>query len=208
MKHTITERTLAFAGIFQATQLVQQVAQTGRPDNSAFETSIASLFKLNADTTEDVFGGSSGVRLGLESIIEHLSRQRNAADMMTARYIISLLSLESRLSKSPAALAKITQGIEQARQQVELYGLTHANVIANLANLYLENISPLGPRIIVSGEQGLLQVADNANRVRAILLAGIRAAVLWRQVGGTRWQLLFNRAAILIEAKTLLARMN
>lgn len=208
MKHTNTERTLAFAGIFQATQLVQQVAQTGRPDNSAFEASIASLFKLNVDTTEDVFGGSSGVRLGLESIVEHLSRQRSAADMMTARYIISLLSLESRLSKSPAALAKITQGIEQARQQVELYGLTHANVIANLANLYLENISPLGPRIIVSGEQGLLQVADNANRVRAILLAGIRAAVLWRQVGGTRWQLLFNRASILIEAKTLLARMN
>ena len=48
---------------------------------------------------------------------------------------------------------------------------------------------------------------DNANKVRAILLAGIRAAVLWTQCGGSRWQVLFKRSALLLETEKLLARL-
>jgi high frequency lysogenization protein len=36
-----------------------------------------------------------------------------------------------------------------------------------------------------------------ANRIRACLLAGVRAARLWRQVGGSRWQLIFSRGRYL-----------
>jgi high frequency lysogenization protein len=39
------------------------------------------------------------------------------------------------------------------------------------------------------------------------LLAGIRAAVLWQQVGGGRLQLMFSRQRLLREAKTLLSRL-
>jgi high frequency lysogenization protein len=36
------------------------------------------------------------------------------------------------------------------------------------------------------------------------LLAGIRSAVLWRQLGGTRFQLLFSRKRIVSDAEELL----
>jgi high frequency lysogenization protein len=36
------------------------------------------------------------------------------------------------------------------------------------------------------------------------LLAGIRSAVLWRQLGGTRLQLLFSRKSIVSDAEELL----
>lgn len=203
MRHDINERTLAFAGIFQGAALVQQIARTGQPDSDAFSHSIASILKLSANSTLEVFDGVNGVQLGLQTLISHLSNKRNVNDMEIARYIVSLLYLERRLMKSPETLQRLADGIVVAQGQSEMFGLTHSNVVANLANLYLENISPLGPRIIVAGEQGILQASDNANKVRASLLAGIRAAVLWRQLGGNRWQLLFSRGAMLNAAKQM-----
>ncbi|MEK7758734.1 MAG: DUF489 family protein, partial [Pseudomonadota bacterium] len=44
-----------------------------------------------------------------------------------------------------------------------------------------------------------------ADKVRAALLAGIRSAVLWRQLGGRRWQLLFSRGKLARTAAELLA---
>jgi high frequency lysogenization protein len=47
---------------------------------------------------------------------------------------------------------------------------------------------------MVSGEPVYLQNRDNVNKIRALLLSGIRAATLWRQTGGKRRQLLFFRS--------------
>ena len=45
----------------------------------------------------------------------------------------------------------------------------------------------------MTGNPTYLQNSHTANKVRALLLAGIRAAILWRQVGGKRWHLLIAR---------------
>jgi high frequency lysogenization protein len=82
--------------------------------------------------------------------------------------------------------------------------VTHSNIIASLAGIYSDTLSTLTPRIMVQGEQGYLSSPDNANKVRALLLAAVRSAVLWRQVGGRRWQLIFARNAILHETEKLL----
>ena len=68
-------------------------------------------------------------------------------------------------------------------------------------------ISPLGPRIQVTGAPQVLQNSQVQSKVRATLLAGIRAAVLWQQVGGGRLQLMFSRQRLLREAKTILSRL-
>jgi high frequency lysogenization protein len=57
---------------------------------------------------------------------------------------------------------------------------------------------------MVSGEHGHLNNPAIAAKVRATLLAGIRSAVLWRQLGGRRWQLLFARSKIARAATELL----
>ena len=77
------------------------------------------------------------------------------------------------------------------------------NIISNLADNYKNTVSTIKPQIMVAGTEGYLQMPENAEKVRALLLAGIRSAVLWRQCGGSRWQILFQRKAFLAEAMRL-----
>jgi high frequency lysogenization protein len=73
-----------------------------------------------------------------------------------------------------------------------------------MAAIYVDVISPLGPRIQVTGHP-LSCKARRQAKVRATLLAGIRAAVLWHQVGGGRLQLMFSRNRLTTQAKQILA---
>ena len=57
---------------------------------------------------------------------------------------------------------------------------------------------------MVRGEQAVLASADSQHMIRALLLAGMRAAVLWRQCGGNRMKLIFQRKALLECSRELL----
>jgi len=72
----------------------------------------------------------------------------------------------------------------------------HPNVVANLASLYQDTISSFSFRIQVTGDPRHLQNSENAAKIRALLLAGIRSAMLWRQKGGKRWHLLFFKSRL------------
>jgi high frequency lysogenization protein len=77
-------------------------------------------------------------------------------------------------------------------------------MISSIASIYSDLISPLGARIQVAGDPSILKIEANQHKVRALLLAGVRSAVLWRQVGGKRRNILFARSKLLDCAKQLL----
>ena len=197
------ERAIALAGVFQAAHLAAQIAEQGKADNDSMEASIHSLFKLNADSVEDVYGGLRGIESGLRLIQQHLGEKKTDAINMT-QYVIALLHLEGKLSKNPTMLMQIKEGIELAERRRDHFHLLHANIIAQLADIYSNSISTLKPRIMVQGDPLHLQNPDNANRIRALLLAGIRSAMLWRQCGGSRWQIILNRKKLAEEARRLI----
>ncbi|MCV5888715.1 DUF489 family protein, partial [Escherichia coli] len=78
-------------------------------------------------------------------------------------------------------------------RQSEHFELLDDQMISNLASIYLDVVSPIGPRIQVTGTPSVLQQTASQHKVRALLLSGIRSAVLWRQVGGKRRHLIFGR---------------
>ena len=203
-QHSITDRTLALAGIFQAAGLVQEMADRGSTDPDTLQTSIRSIFDVNPLNSESIFGGIAGLRRGLNELLDHLTGKQTPHKAQVVKYAVGILYLERQLSKNPDMLEGIRRDIERARLQSEHFSITHPNVLANLAACYSETISTLTPRIIVSGEQGHLSNPDVANAVRALLLSAIRSAVLWRQCGGNRFQLLLGRSKLLAEARRLL----
>ncbi len=212
MKYTDTDRTIALAGIFQATQQVHQLAYTGKADGDDVETCINSLFLTDVDTPVAAFGDITRLRSGLQALIAQLGGS-DATDqpprnrqMDTTKYTIGIMVLERKLSKNPDMLKTVFDGIEHARSQAGHFSTTHENVIASLAHTYSQTISTLLPKIMVNGEHTHLANPSTADRIRALLLAAIRAAVLWRQCQGNRWQLFFKRKKILGEARHLLIK--
>ena len=197
MRYTLSDRVLALAGVFQAAQLVQEIARNGRADSTDVEASLRSLLVDNPATVLEVYGDDvNHLRTGLICLHEQLGLE-GKKDVELTRYVMGMLFLERKLSKSPQMMTTLGEGIEQARRQLEHYPIEHENIIANLAGIYSDTLSRLSFRIMVSGEPQQLANNDTANRIRALLLAGIRSAVLWHQTGGRRWQLLFSRSKII-----------
>ncbi len=205
-QHTIQERVIALAGIFQASALVQQVARQGRADADAFKRTIESILITEAAETAEIYGGVSGVELGLKTILQQVS-SKTPLDMEITRYALNLMHLERKLVKQPKLMEKLGNGVEAAIAQAAHFTTTHENVLARLGGLYSETISVIPPKIIVEGEHGHLSNPDNANKVRALLLAGMRAVILWRQCGGTRLQLLFQRKNLQQTTRQLLSQL-
>ncbi len=203
-----TDRTIALAGILQACDLVQQVARKNTSDSAALEVSLGSVLKIDAETTASIYGGAAGVAPGLRRVREQLGKETTHRDLELTKYVIGVMHLERQLAKRPDMLDKIRIGVERTQAQTAHFPITHPNVIASLAGIYSDTLSTLTPRIMVQGEQGYLSSPDNTNKVRALLLAAVRSAVLWRQVGGRRWQLIFARSAIVREAEVLLRSLS
>jgi high frequency lysogenization protein len=201
-------RTLALAAIFQTAALVKDLAWRGQCDDHEFDVMIGSLFAFDAGTPSEIYRGEANLRTGLERIEVQLKSGGKPPDMELTRYGIGLIFLERKLQARPDMLSALGEGLKAAERQVDYFNLSHESVIARLAEVYQETISRLGPRIIVQGEQTHLSNPNVAARIRATLLAGIRAAVLWRQAGGSRWKLLFGRNRLIQEARDLLHRLN
>jgi len=204
-KNTLTNQTIALAGIAQAAYLVQQLATTGKADQPALEASISSLLKSDAEGVANVFGGLEGVKTGLQQLQQQLSGTM-PANPEQARYSASLVFLERQLAKNPEMLKTIFIGIERTQAQAEHFGPVHENVLASLGDLYHSTISTLQPRIMVTGEQTYLGNPDSVNKIRSLLLAGIRSAILWRQCGGKRWKFLLFRKKLQDEVQRLLKK--
>ncbi len=200
---SIENNTIALAGIFQASELVRQIARQGMLDQEPFEASIQSVLEINADSIMDVYGGLSGIKMGLQVLCQQLGNETKR-NLEVMQYVLGVVFLERKLAKRQDMLATIRVSLEKAVAESEIYATTHPQIIEQLARLYTQTLSTFDYRIKVNGEQRFLENPHNADKIRALLLAGIRSAVLWRQKGGKRLQFIFSRAKILRAAQSLL----
>ena len=198
------ERVIALAGMFQAIALVRAIALRGGADSNAAQPSLASVFKIDADSPADVFGGIGNLRLGFETLITQLDDKTR--DLAMTRIAISVLRLQRKLTARPRLLGSLREGIDAIAAQTSGLQTSDAVVVGRLARLYADTISQLQPRILVEGNPQFLRQETQAAQIRALLLAAIRAAVLWHQLGGTQWRLLFRHRQYAMMARGLLAR--
>lgn len=203
MANTLFDRTIAFASVCQSLKLVQDLARTGTCDQDAMITSLNSIIVIDAPSTIDIFGKEENLVVGLKCLVEVLESNQTVSEL--TRYLINLLGLERKLTHRRDSLTQLSDRIETIQRQVEHFDLLDDQMVSNLASIYLDVITPLGPRIQITGDPDKLQQAGIQNKVRALLLSGIRGAVLWRQVGGKRRHLIFMRKQLIEQAKIILA---
>lgn len=213
MTASYNERTLALAGIFQSASLVHQLATTGYADEDATLASIESLFIIDADDVPSVFSGTQGVSVGLRALADYTGSNKSEASMAVLAYVFSLMHLTHKLLSKEELLEQLSQLIKNVKRQKEYFesmqqgsGI-NSTLLARFSDIYSETISTLQPRIIVKGNSDYLQQEGIVNRIRSLLLAGVRAAVLWEQLGGGRLQFLFRRKLFATTAEEMLSQI-
>ena len=194
------DRALAFAGLTQACKLVRQIADTGQAETEPLTVCIDTLFRFDADSAEAVYGSVAGLRPGLRVLVEQIDGG-NARDAMLMKLIASVLSVERSYNASRGTPEKVKHGLEQIARQREHWGPTHPTVLSRLGELYAATISGLRPRIMVQGNPVYLAQPPVVAEIRAILLCALRSAVLWRQLGGSQWDLYLRRPQLLGAAR-------
>lgn len=201
------QQALALGGIFEAALQVDKLARSGQYSEGPLSCLIQSILERSPDDSLAVYGGTHHqIRNGLQALEAMLERDTAALQRDALRYSMNLIALERQLNKREDMLNVLGQRLTQVENQIAHFGLLHDNVMAALGSTYQDTLSTLRLRIQVHGDMRHLQQPDVANRIRALLLAGIRSARLWRQVGGHRWQLLLSRRKLLDATRSILNR--
>lgn len=200
------QQVIALAGLFQAMDAIENIAQKGKCDEKVLETALNSLFIGTPDNTLEVFGDLVHLKTGLIKVRDLLDKTNGDKRLNSVRYALAIMHLESKLNKQKDMLTTIGQRLERAENQVKHFSLLHENVLESIAAIYLDTISTFQLRVQISGEERLLTMSQNVAKIRSLLLAGIRAATLWRQVGGRRWHFIFKRAELTRQAEFLLSK--
>ena len=200
---SLEQQVIALAGVAQAARLVDQVSRTGSYPVEFLEPSIHSLFVFDPASVEDVFGGIPGVKLGLQNLSNLLAQQQQPEQRDMVRYVFGIIYLERKFSGDAAMMSVVRSRLEHASFRAEHFA-SHVNEICHsISGIYQDTLSKQKFRIKVSGSAQHLQNQRNADIIRALLLAGVRAAFLWRQVGGQRWKLLLQRKRMLSLSQNL-----
>ena len=194
MSYDYDDRVLALAGLAQALQQVRRIAETGQSETAAAQPVLDSVFRIDADTPAEVYGGVRLLEPGLRALGDYLGNR--GGDALLPRLALATVQLERRFSAEPNTLAAVGNGLAAIAAQARAQGSVHPEVLAALGGLYADTISHLRPRIMVQGNPHYLGQAGVVSEIRALLLAAVRSALLWRQLGGSQWQVLFARRAM------------
>lgn len=194
MSHSLSDRVLALAGVAQALAQVRRIAETGAADAAVLETAMDSVFRIDAESPAAVFGGAHALAPGLKLLRAYLRNE--SGDALLPRLGLAVLQLERRFVRDAAA-GRVRDGILAAAPEAAAKGSAHPDVLGALGALYASTVSGLRPRVMVQGNPHYLGQAGVVAEIRAALLAALRAAVLWRQVGGSLWDFPLRRRAML-----------
>lgn len=200
MKSSIYNQTIALAGLAEAVYLVQQIATRGHIDEPAVQGIVSSVLKIDADNVEQVYGGLEKLRPAFIHLEKQLAGGRGA-DREQMKYAAHLVYLERKLGEQAEMLEKIHNGVLRLCNADDTAAVDE-HIISAIAGLYQDTVSHIHPRIIINGEHVHLTRRENTDAIRALLMAGIRSAFLWRQCGGNRWKFLLCRTRILNIARS------
>ena len=200
MEQSQRAQTIALAAICQAAVMIQQIAKGKTCNAASVECLLKGVMATNPSTVFDVYHSLTDLAEGNRVMVQQLSGNSTTKDVEVTRYVAGIMSLSKKLLKNNRALAKLKAGLEDIERRLVHFDLTSTSILQNFADNYSEAISPIGQKIQVIGNPDVLRQPAIQAKVRALLLAGIRAAILWRQMGGKRRQFLFNRNQILQDA--------
>lgn len=211
----IQTRTIAISAIYTVASQIKDIAWNGRQTDNELSEQLAPILRQEQETNNalELYDGIKNIRVGTQAFLDSMSAN-GRADREINRYVYSLIYLAKKLNENENMLSYITRELDHIRDLTgfgrlpgdddNFYALNDEHVVRQLANIYQNSISKLGPRILISGKSEYLSEDETAQTIRALLLSGIRSAILWHRSGGSRLKLVLSRKAYVNAASQLI----
>lgn len=199
------DRVMALAAACQSLAMIKELARTGSTNDAMLTTLMNSIVNTEPQNAAELYGGARNIKTGLEIVIRQLNNRPQSKDNDITRYLAGIMALERRLTRSANGFASLADRINEIKRQQQHFNLTDPQMLSNLAAIYTDVISPLGAKIQIVGLPQQIQKQIVQNKIRSLLLATMRSIVLWRQLGGRRRHLIFQRKKILHTTQHFLA---
>lgn len=204
MNSSYENKTIALAGAQLCLATIQDIAWTGNFSQQDFDTCVKSIFVRDPRNYIDVFGNIQNIRTGLTSLRTSFKDKQDKLATERTRYLVSLMLLSKKVQpESPFSqqISTTLSLLEEAATDIENQ---RDYLTERLAQLYQNTLSKISPRIIIYGKPEILDNQENAATIRTLLLAGLRATILWYQAGGTQFNLLTGKTRYLKQIDHLL----
>lgn len=193
-------QNLALAAIAQSAALVDSLAVRGSCDTNSVSACVTPLLNFNPDSIAELFPNPIQLSMGLRTLQDIFSSNKEERNPEIIRYMLGILALRQKLMSDRRMQEQLQLALRRVHS-VDRFDDDEADnhvrrFYKQVADIYQETISTYTFRIHVKGNLEHLRDENIANQVRTLLLAGIRWAVLWYQIGGRRWHLVLYRKKI------------
>jgi high frequency lysogenization protein len=181
--------------------LAQELARRGRAQPEPLRCALGTILILNQTDPEVALGGVHGVYAGLADL------GRNHPDppaVERLRYTVALIDIQKHLRRNHAVASYLRTELVHLQDESFARDPVCPEAVAAFDRVYTETVSTLTPKIMIRGNQQHLRDDDIVLKVRAVLLAGVRAAYLFHEHGGRKWQLFIGRKKLAEAANRLL----
>ncbi|MGN1393093.1 MAG: DUF489 family protein [Succinivibrionaceae bacterium] len=207
MAKDLNSQTLSFVAICQAASIVQRLSRFGSWNEDDAKPLIKALSIDNPTSVEDVYQPKQ-MLCGYNSFIESFGSNgiNNSSTAELTKYVMFFLTLEKKIRKVPGFLDNIFNKIEEVKNHARINKMVILDpwIISSMADIYFQEITNKHfCNLVIYGKKSYLQQDEIQQKIRAIILAGIRATILWRQVGGKTIHLLFKRSKMMELSKNM-----
>lgn len=200
MSDELIDQTIALSAVLQSALLVNDIATKGYANTHYVKPLMDSLFVENPKNALEIYGSLSSIELGIDKMAGSFLK---TMPQQSLKYFNTLLILQKKIRQTPELMTLLNAGIESVIQKRDFYDNAEDNLFYVLNDIYVQTISKLQPRVQLIGNADYLSDTFKAAQIRSLLLAGIRAGILWSQCKGTRLNLIFNIKKIMQTAKDL-----
>ena len=197
-------QNIALCAVAQCAALVHELAIGKEIRQSQLASAINPLLILNPESVEQVYPNLESLTLGFSTLQSILGSNRLKQNSQIRRYITEILILRKSLSKNMIMQSVVRAGLSNLEpirpslidcMQTNQQEINEQNyTFEEISSLYRKTLSTLKHRIKVAGKVKFLKNEIVSNKIRGLLFAGVRSAVLWHQLNGRYWRLfIYNK---------------
>ena len=189
----IDEQTIALAGLYQSCYVVSNIAWKGEYNEQDFLPLINSILQIDSTIVKDIYIDIDNIKSGFIYLKKQIIGDIFTRSSETRRYIESLKILSNHLMSDQKTITLMQNLLKELEENTS--DLTTDGKAEKLSEVYQKTLSKFEPRIIVNGENKYLTDPIQASRIRTALFAGVRATLLWEQLGGSKWKLFLFKSS-------------